>query len=104
MAGFMVHATFQQQDQQHILARIPQEREHIKLLIEQGVIEALYIASDFSGVWLVVQGESQASVQHHLESLPLYPYMTLHWTQLSNMEIIPEHSGNATRLAGYPIA
>jgi hypothetical protein len=70
---------------QHILARIPQEREYIKLLMEQEVIEALYIASDFSGVWLVVQGESQASVQHQLESLPLHPYMTLHWTQLSNM-------------------
>ena len=85
MAEFMVHATFHQQDQQHILARIPQEREHIKLLMEQGVVEALYIASDFSGVWRVVQGESQASVQHPLESLPLYPHMTLHWTQLSRM-------------------
>jgi muconolactone delta-isomerase len=84
-AEFMVQATFHQQDQQNILARIPQEREHIKLLTEQGVIKALYIASDFSGVWLVVQGESQESVQQHLKSLPLYPYMTLHWTQLSNM-------------------
>ena len=85
MAEFMVHAAFQQQDQQYILARIPQEREHIKLLMEQGVIEALYIASDFSGVWFAVQGESQANVQHHLKSLPLYPYMTLQWTQLSSM-------------------
>lgn len=83
MAEFMVHAIFHQQDQQNILTRIPQEREHIKGLMEQGLIEALYIASDFSGVWLVVQGESQASVQHHLESLPLYPYMALQWTQLS---------------------
>jgi Muconolactone delta-isomerase len=82
MAEFMVHATFHQQDQQNILARIPQEQEHIKLLMEQGVVQALYIASDFSGVWLVVQGDSQTSVQHHLESLPLHPYMTLQWTQL----------------------
>ncbi len=82
MAEFMVHAIFHQQDQQNILARVPQEREHIKLLMEQGVVEALYIASDSSGVWLVVQGESQASVQQHLESLPLYPYMTLQWTPL----------------------
>jgi len=85
MMEFMVHAAFHQQDQQNILARLPQEREHIKLLMELGVVETLYIASDFSGVWLVVQGESQAIVHHHLESLPLYPYMTLHWTQLSRM-------------------
>ena len=78
----MVHATFQQQEQQSILARVPQERERIKFLMEQGVVKALYIASDSSGVWLVVQGESQASVQQHLESLPLYPYMTLQWTPL----------------------
>jgi muconolactone delta-isomerase len=85
MAEFMVHATFHQQERQNILARIPQEREHIKSLMEQGVVEALYIASDSSGVWLVVQGESQASVQQQLESLPLYPYMTLQWTPLSRM-------------------
>jgi muconolactone delta-isomerase len=85
MAEFMVHATFHQQDQQNILARIPQEREHIKVLMEQGVVEALYIASDFSGVWLVVQGESQARAQQDLESLPLYPYMTLQWTPLSRI-------------------
>lgn len=85
MAGFMVHATFRQQDQQDILARIPQEQEQVKLLKEQGVIEALYIASDSSGVWFVLQGESQASVQQHLESLPLYPYMTLQWTPLARM-------------------
>ena len=66
MNEFMVHATFHQQDQQNILEHIPQEREHIKLLTEQGVIEALFIASDFSGVWLVVQGESQARKRHIL--------------------------------------
>lgn len=34
MSEFMVHEIFQQQDQQHILARISQEWEHIKLLTE----------------------------------------------------------------------
>lgn len=85
MAGFMVHATFQQEDRENILALIPQEQEHIKLLTEQGVVKALYIASDSSGVWLVLQGESQVSVQQHLESLPMYPYMTLQWTPLLGM-------------------
>ncbi len=82
MMEFMVHATFHQEDQKSILERIPQEREQVKVLMEKGVIEAIYIAADSSGVWLVVRGESQAGVQQHLESLPLYPYITLRWTPL----------------------
>lgn len=85
MAEFMISATFRPQDQQDIIARIPQEQEHIKELMQQGVVEALYVSSDFSQVWLVTQGESQAQVQQRLESLPLYPYMTLEWKQLSRM-------------------
>jgi len=85
MARFMVRGLFHQEERENILARIPQEQKHTKLLMEQGVVEALYVASDFSGVWFVVQGESQASVQQHMESLPLYPYMTLQWTPLSGM-------------------
>ena len=82
MMEFMVHATFHQQDRESILQRLPQEREQVKVLKDKGVLEALYIAADSSGVWLVVRGESQAEVQQHLESLPLYPYMTLQWTPL----------------------
>jgi muconolactone delta-isomerase len=86
MIEFMVHGAFRQEDQQNILERIPQERERIKSLMQQGTVEALYIASDFSGVWLVMKGESQDQVQKSLESLPLYHYMELTMTPLSRME------------------
>jgi muconolactone delta-isomerase len=85
MMEFMVHGTFRRQDQQSILERIPRERERIQVLKQQGTVEALYIASDFSGVWIVMQGESQDQVQKNLESLPLYPYMELTITPLSRM-------------------
>ena len=85
MMEFMVHGAFRQQDRQTILERIPQERERIQVLKQQGTVEALYIASDFSGVWLVMQGESQDQVQKHLESLPLYPFMELTMTPLTRM-------------------
>ena len=80
---FMVHATFHQQDRQNIMALVPQERERIKVLREQGIVEALYIASDGSGVWIVMQGESQDQVQKDLASLPLHPYMDVAITPLS---------------------
>ena len=85
MMEFMVHGTFRLQDRQSILERIPQERERIKELMQQESVKALYIASDSSGVWLVMQGESQDQVQKHLESLPLYPFMELTMTPLSRM-------------------
>jgi len=65
--------------------RIPQERERIKELMQQESVKALYIASDSSGVWFVMQGESQDQVQKNLESLPLYPGMELKLIPLSRI-------------------
>jgi hypothetical protein len=56
---------------------IPHERERIKELMQQESVKSLYIASDSSGVWFVMQGESEDQVQKNLESLPLYPCMEL---------------------------
>jgi len=80
----MVSASFRPQDQAEILARIPQEQARIQTLREQGTVEALYISSDLSHVWIVMQGESQDRCKG-LESLPLYPYMEVAITPLSRM-------------------
>ncbi len=53
---FMVSVKFRSQDRAEIIARI-------KALRERGVEEALYISSDLSRVWIVMQGESQDQVQ-----------------------------------------
>jgi muconolactone delta-isomerase len=82
---FMVSAKFRPQDRAEINARIPQEQARIKTLREQGVEEALYISTDLSRVWIVMQGESQDQVQKNLASLPLYPYMELEVLPLSKM-------------------
>ena len=60
---FMVSVKFRSQDRAEIIARIPQEQARIKALKERGVEEALYISSDLSRVWIVMQGESQDQVQ-----------------------------------------
>ena len=81
----MISVSFRPQDQAEILARIPQEQDRIQTLREQGTVEALYISSDLSHIWIVMQGESQDQVQKDLESLPLYPYMEVAITPLSMM-------------------
>ena len=53
--------------------------------MQQESVKALYIASDSSGVWFVMQGESQDQVQENLESLPLYPFMELKLIPLSRI-------------------
>ena len=55
--------------------------------MQQESVKALYIASDSSGVWFVMQGESQDQVQKNLESLPLYPGMELKLIPLSRMQL-----------------
>ncbi len=82
---FMIHAKFRMQDQAEILPRLPQEQARIKELKEQGMVEALYIGSDLSQVWIAMQGETQDAVQKGLESLPLHPYMEVEMTLLSIM-------------------
>ncbi len=72
---FMVSASFRAQDQEEMLARLPQEQAHIQVLREQGTIQALYLSADRSHVWLVMRGESQDQVQKALEDFPLYPYV-----------------------------
>jgi muconolactone delta-isomerase len=81
----IVHAKFRLQDQQEILARLPQEQAQIKELREQGIVEALYVSTDLSQVWLVMQGASQDQIQESLRSLPLHSYMETEITPLSRM-------------------
>ena len=79
---FMVEITFIPQHQSEIVALVPQEQAHIKTLMEQGVVQAIYISADRSHVWVVMQGESQEHVQQELQSFPLYPYMNVELTAL----------------------
>ena len=82
---FMVNARFRAQDRTEILARLPQEQARIQELKEQGIERALYIKSDLSQVWIVMQGESLEQVQKSLESLPLHPYMEVEIVPLAEM-------------------
>lgn len=83
--NFMVSATFGKQDSAEIMPRIPQEQARIGALKEQGVVKELYVSSDLSHVWIVMQGKSQEQIHEHLQTLPLYNYMALEVLALSAM-------------------
>jgi muconolactone delta-isomerase len=71
----MITVYFDMQHAEKISALVPQEQEHVKDLLSQGKLEALYISADRTTVWLVLKGESAEEIQQELQSFPLYPYM-----------------------------
>ena len=79
---FMVEIIFIPQHQSEIAALVPQEQAHIKTLMEQGIVQAIYISADRSHVWVVMQGDSQEHVQQEVQSFPLYSYMNVEFTAL----------------------
>jgi muconolactone delta-isomerase len=65
-------------DPQHFAAMsalLPQEQEHVRTLTSQEIVEALYVSTDRTEVWLVMKGESQEQIEQELRTFPLYPYM-----------------------------
>jgi len=70
------------EQQAEFAALIPHEQARVKELTAQGVVEALYIGTDRSRVWLVMRGASEAQIEESLRRFPLYPYMLPELTPL----------------------
>ncbi len=69
-------------------ALIPTELARVKELKEQGMVEALYVAADRSGAWMVWNVDSQAALDEAHNTLPLHPYMNSEITELAE-EMLP---------------
>jgi muconolactone delta-isomerase len=54
---------------------IPHEREHVRDLRRQGIIEGFFLSADQTTVWLVMRGDSPAAIAQLLTGFPLYPDM-----------------------------
>jgi muconolactone delta-isomerase len=80
---FLVETTFKQAPTEEVLALIPAEVEHGKILDAQGVREQLYVAADMSGAWQIYQSESLAAVRALVETFPLSPYLKATITPLA---------------------
>jgi muconolactone delta-isomerase len=87
---FMVKGTLQHALTAELRALLAAEHARMHALQEQGLIETLYVAADRSGAWLVMQGESQESVEVPLASLPLYRFAVYTLTPLADAAQQPE--------------
>jgi muconolactone delta-isomerase len=73
-------------------ALLPAEQAHVKKLMEQGILEAGYLAADRAHLWMVLHGESQDQVAGVLKTLPFYPFMEPELTPL--LDVVPGGGGD----------
>jgi muconolactone delta-isomerase len=80
---FLVETSFNQAPTPDILGLIPAEVEHGMALDAQGIREQLYIAADQSRAWQIYRGETPDSVRAIVATFPLYPFLNVMITPLS---------------------
>jgi muconolactone delta-isomerase len=74
---FMVRFATRDPGSAEYASLIPAERERVAELRADGTLEALYLAADRSGGWIVMQGPSLEWIEEALATLPLYPYLDI---------------------------
>ena len=80
---FLTREVFAAAPTPEVMALIPAEQARVKELKEQGTIEALYVAADQSGAWMIWNVDSKEALDQHHHTLPLHPYMKSEITVLS---------------------
>jgi muconolactone delta-isomerase len=78
----MIVIQFDPQHFEAMSALIPKEQEHVRGLMSQGVIEAIYVSTDRTLVWLIMKGESKEQLEQELSTFPLYHYMQAQFVPL----------------------
>ena len=79
----LVTMVFDSARQAEIIAHVPAERERIRELTAQGIVEALYIAATQDRVWLVLRAATEDEARQAVASLPLHAYATLDYATLT---------------------
>ncbi len=72
---FLTKETFKAPPTEEVQALMPAEIAKVNELTEQGLMEAVYTAVDFSAVWLVWNVDSETALEEAHDALPLHPYM-----------------------------
>ncbi len=80
---FLTRETFKASPTAEVKALIPAEQAKVKELTERGLIEAVYVAADLSGAWMVWNVDSRAALDEAHNTLPLHPHLNSEITVLS---------------------
>lgn len=75
MSKFINAFTWNQPPNEEFAALRPAQAAKARELVEQGIIQYLFLAADNSGGWAIYNRESREEVLAILEQLPLRSYM-----------------------------
>ena len=70
-------------DPKVIAALVPGEQARVGELMQQGLIENMFLASDYKRGWMVLNVSNRLQAVEVLKSLPLYPYMGVELMELA---------------------
>jgi len=74
---YMVSIQFRPEQMAEIMVHVPQEQARVSELMQEGIVETLFLSADRGKVWLLMHSETLALLEDALKTLPLYPYMQL---------------------------
>jgi len=81
---FLSKESFKAQPTEAVMSLVPAEQAKMKELMEQGIIEAAYVAADSSAVWAIWNCESQEALEGLHETLPMHDYLASDITLLAD--------------------
>ncbi len=76
MSYYFIEFILPQPMEHKFIGLIPYQRAKVNALMNDGVIHTYSLASDYSKVWAVIEGENEAFVESIIESLPLSSFMS----------------------------
>ena len=81
---FLLKLTLDQPTSDEIMALLPSEQRRGVELAEQGIREAVYVATDRSTVWTVWNCDSQKTLEEMTKTLPLHEFWNIEVTRLAD--------------------
>ena len=97
MAKFINAFTWNQPPNEEFASLRPAQAAKARELMEQGIIQCLFLAADNSGGWAIYNRESREDVLVILEQLPLRKYMNNNVKELQNVFSAADTAGRDTR-------
>jgi muconolactone delta-isomerase len=82
MPKFMAAFTVPDPTTEDKLAELPAERARIRELMQQGSLEHIFVAADFSEGWIIFAVDSPETVHALMDTLPMRRHMNLRVIEL----------------------
>jgi len=76
MNQYMIEIQLPEELDQELLSMIPEQREHIETLMNDGLITSYSLAEDRSKLWVVLDASNEQKVLEILSGFPIIGYVS----------------------------